>query len=219
VGATYLDSSSGDEVGATLSSGGFSKNFMRQDWQASAVSQYLGQTDIAMPSEDFYASGRAYPDVSAFGQDVQVVAGGKSEPVSGTSCSAPIFAGVIALINHELLHRGLAPLGNKSVVPLSLSLSLSFPASLVCAPPFPPVCLSTPSIYKNQNEHETNRNQTGFLNPWLYSNPAMFTDVTSGSNPYQKCDGFQASAGWDPVTGLGTPLYAAMLEYALATAQ
>lgn len=44
----------------------------------------------------------------------------------------------------------------------------------------------------------------------------MFTDVTSGSNPYEKCDGFQAAAGWDPVTGMGTPLYAKMKEVALA---
>lgn len=45
------------------------------------------------PSETFYADGRAYPDVAAFGQNVQVVAAGKAEGVSGTSCSAPIFAG------------------------------------------------------------------------------------------------------------------------------
>jgi len=38
----------------------------------------------------------------------------------------------------------------------------------------------------------------GFLNPWLYSNPSAFTDITSGSNPYQKCAGFQATTGWDP---------------------
>lgn len=41
----------------------------------------------------------------------------------------------------------------------------------------------------------------GFLNPWLYANPQMFTDVTAGSNPYKLCDGFQAAVGWDPVTG------------------
>jgi len=168
VGATYLDDSQNTEVGATLSSGGFSKNFMRTPWQATAVEAYLNQSEVPMPSEDFYSPGRAYPDVSAFGQNVRVVAAGSSKSVSGTSCSAPIFAGVVAGINHELLSKGLAPLG--------------------------------------------------FLNPWLYSNPSMFTDVTSGSNPYQKCDGFQASAGWDPVTGLGTPLYGAMLAYALATA-
>jgi len=44
----------------------------------------------------------------------------------------------------------------------------------------------------------------------------MFTDVIEGSNPYQKCDGFYATTGWDPVTGLGTPIYPKMLDYALS---
>jgi tripeptidyl-peptidase-1 len=173
VGATYLDKASGVEVGATLSSGGFSKDFMRSstaDWQAAAVDVYLANAaNVTMPSEAFYAAGRAYPDVAAFGQNVQVFAGGKSEAVSGTSCSAPIFAGVIAAINAELLAAGQPPLG--------------------------------------------------WLNPWLYANPSMFTDVVSGSNPYEKCDGFQATQGWDPVTGLGTPLFGPMLTAALAAYQ
>ncbi|KAJ7493844.1 family S53 protease [Mycena latifolia] len=47
----------------------------------------------------------------------------------------------------------------------------------------------------------------GFLNPFLYSpaGRAAFTDVTSGNNPGCNTNGFSASVGWDPVTGLGTP--------------
>ncbi|RYG69615.1 hypothetical protein EON64_02265 [archaeon] len=165
VGATYIDAVKGGEVGATLSSGGFSKDFMQASWQADAVNAYF-QSGAPMPSEDFYKPGRAYPDIAAYGQNVQVVSSGKSQGVSGTSCSAPIFAGVVALLNHELMSAGQAPLG--------------------------------------------------FLNPWLYANPQMFTDITTGSNPYQKCEGFQASAGWDPVTGLGTPLYSKMKQAAFA---
>ncbi|KAJ7268625.1 family S53 protease [Mycena rebaudengoi] len=47
----------------------------------------------------------------------------------------------------------------------------------------------------------------GFLNPLLYSEHgrAAFTDVTSGNNPGCNTDGFSASPGWDPLTGLGTP--------------
>lgn len=166
VGATYLDSVTGKEVGATLSSGGFSLDFMQASWQADAVNAYLN-SGIALPNEYYYAPGRAYPDVAAFGQNVKVVASGSSEAVSGTSCSAPIFAGIIARLNSELLAAGKAPLG--------------------------------------------------FLNPWLYANPTMFTDVVSGSNPYQLCAGFQAAAGWDPVTGLGTPIYPAMKTAAFAS--
>jgi tripeptidyl-peptidase I len=166
VGATYLDSSSGLEVGATLSSGGFSKDFMQASWQADAVNAYF-KSGVTMPTQDYYAPGRAYPDVAAFGQNVQVYASGKSEAVSGTSCSAPIFAGVVALINNELLSKGMPTLG--------------------------------------------------FLNPWMYANPDMFTDVLSGSNPYEKCDGFEATEGWDPVTGLGTPIYPKMLASAVSS--
>ncbi|KAF8599999.1 subtilisin-like protein [Ceratobasidium sp. AG-I] len=47
----------------------------------------------------------------------------------------------------------------------------------------------------------------GFLNPWLYSNATTgaLNDITSGSNPGCGTNGFTARAGWDPVTGLGTP--------------
>ncbi|KAF8261122.1 peptidase S8/S53 domain-containing protein [Lactarius quietus] len=48
----------------------------------------------------------------------------------------------------------------------------------------------------------------GWLNPWLYgSGRAGFYDITSGSNPGCNTDGFFAVAGWDPVTGLGTPRF------------
>jgi len=163
VGATYLDSKTNQEIGATLSSGGFSKDFMQASWQAKAVNAYLN-SGVALPKQAYYAPGRAYPDVAAFGQNVQVVSNGKTQGVSGTSCSAPIFAGIIALINAQLLAAGKPPLG--------------------------------------------------FLNPWLYANPQMFTDITKGSNPYEKCQGFLAAPGWDPVTGMGTPLYPQMLTAA-----
>ncbi|KAF8259707.1 peptidase S8/S53 domain-containing protein [Lactarius quietus] len=48
----------------------------------------------------------------------------------------------------------------------------------------------------------------GFLNPLLYDIDPIdcaFNDITSGSNPGCGTVGFPAIAGWDPVTGLGTP--------------
>lgn len=45
----------------------------------------------------------------------------------------------------------------------------------------------------------------GFLNPLLYSHPGIFNDITAGNNPSCGTNGFPATAGWDPVTGLGTP--------------
>ncbi|KAJ6528373.1 subtilisin-like protein, partial [Mycena vulgaris] len=54
----------------------------------------------------------------------------------------------------------------------------------------------------------------GFLNPFLYSpvGRAAFTDVTSGHNPGCNTDGFFATTGWDPVTGLGTPNFNGLLK-------
>jgi tripeptidyl-peptidase-1 len=48
----------------------------------------------------------------------------------------------------------------------------------------------------------------GFLNPWIYQNADAFHDITLGRNPGCDTNGFNASTGWDPVTGLGSPLFA-----------
>ncbi|KAJ3761594.1 tripeptidyl peptidase A [Lentinula raphanica] len=46
----------------------------------------------------------------------------------------------------------------------------------------------------------------GFLNPLLYSTAiSAFNDITSGNAPGCGTEGFNATVGWDPVTGLGTP--------------
>ncbi|KAF7335278.1 Tripeptidyl peptidase A [Mycena sanguinolenta] len=45
----------------------------------------------------------------------------------------------------------------------------------------------------------------GFLNPLLYSKAASgFNDITVGNNPGCGTEGFNATVGWDAVTGLGT---------------
>ncbi|KAI0696966.1 family S53 protease-like protein [Cerioporus squamosus] len=55
----------------------------------------------------------------------------------------------------------------------------------------------------------------GFLNPLLYSAGAnFFNDITSGNNPGCGTDGFTATTGWDPITGLGTVDYERLLTYA-----
>ncbi|KAF8261893.1 Pro-kumamolisin, activation domain-containing protein [Lactarius quietus] len=51
-----------------------------------------------------------------------------------------------------------------------------------------------------------------FLNPFLYSTGASaLNDIKIGSNPRCDTDGFPATAGWDPVTGLGTPNWVNLL--------
>ncbi|KAJ7235622.1 peptidase S8/S53 domain-containing protein [Mycena haematopus] len=52
----------------------------------------------------------------------------------------------------------------------------------------------------------------GFVNPLLYKNPHAFHDITVGTNEGCGTDGFSATKGWDPVTGLGTPNYPKLLK-------
>ena len=49
-----------------------------------------------------------------------------------------------------------------------------------------------------------------------YQNPQAFHDITVGNNPGCHTKGFSAVAGWDPVTGLGTPNFGALLEAFMA---
>jgi len=164
VGATQL-LPKGGEGGATLSAGGFSRDYYQPSYQTAAVTSYLN-SGVQLPTDSYDATGRAYPDVSALGMGIEVVVNGRSEPVDGTSCSAPIFGGIISLLNAQRALAGKPPLG--------------------------------------------------WLNPWIYQNPQMFTDITTGENSYECCQGFKAATGWDPVTGWGSPLYPAMLTAALA---
>jgi len=61
----------------------------------------------------------------------------------------------------------------------------------------------------------------GFLNPFLYANADAFFDVVKGTNAIGRGTGpleygFAAAPGWDPATGLGTPLFDKLLDAALA---
>ncbi|KAF8559436.1 subtilisin-like protein [Imleria badia] len=56
----------------------------------------------------------------------------------------------------------------------------------------------------------------GFLNPWLYETGyAGLNDITIGNNPGCGTEGFNATIGWDPITGLGTPNFEKLLALAM----
>lgn len=98
------------ETAAALSSGGFSNYFPTPSYQASAVSSYLaqlGDTNYGL----YNRSGRGFPDVAAMGENVEIVYQQKTSVVEGTSCSSPIFASIISLINDRLLAAGKPVLG------------------------------------------------------------------------------------------------------------
>jgi tripeptidyl-peptidase-1 len=161
------------EVAISFSGGGFSNYFAQPTWQTTAVKKYI--TSFGTTSSTLYkyvswsigfdtywqscfssATGRAYPDLSAQSNYFQVVIGGSTSPVGGTSASAPAVAAIFSLLNDYRISLGKPTLG--------------------------------------------------FLNPLLYSNlTTAFNDITSGQNPGCSTNGFKALAGWDPVTGFGTP--------------
>ncbi|KAI0884159.1 Pro-kumamolisin, activation domain-containing protein [Annulohypoxylon maeteangense] len=64
----------------------------------------------------------------------------------------------------------------------------------------------------NEARLAANKSTVGFVNPVLYAHPEVLNDVTQGNNSGCGTSGFIASEGWDPVTGLGTPNFPAMLD-------
>ncbi|KIJ35837.1 hypothetical protein M422DRAFT_180170 [Sphaerobolus stellatus SS14] len=100
----------GPETAASFTSGGFSNFFARPSYQSAVVSSFLtrlGSTN----SGKFNTSGRGFPDVSAQGENVVIVTAGETGTVAGTSCSSPIFASVVSLLNDRLIAAGKSPLG------------------------------------------------------------------------------------------------------------
>jgi len=79
-------------------------------------------------------------------------------------------------------------------------------------------CPVVAAVIANLNNVQLNagKAQLGFINPWLYStlasSPSAFTDVVGGTNNQGAGYGFTATTGWDPCTGVGTPVYTNMVK-------
>ncbi|KAJ3718019.1 peptidase S8/S53 domain-containing protein [Lentinula guzmanii] len=144
------------EVAVDFSGGGFSNYFARPAYQDAAVAAFFDNFPNGTFAGLFNPNGRAFPDVAAQADNFQVIIGGETGLIGGTSAASPTFAGFVALLNDARLKAGL------------------------------------PSL--------------GFLNPLFYSTAISgFNDITSGNAPGCGTEGFNATVGWDPVTGLGTP--------------
>jgi len=102
---------SGGIKGDSISSGGFSNYYSIPSYQADAVNDYLTTGPSLPPANQYNKSGRAMPDVSSFSESVIVFQNGGEISVGGTSCASPVFAGIISLINDNLLQNGLKTLG------------------------------------------------------------------------------------------------------------
>jgi Pro-kumamolisin, activation domain/Domain of unknown function (DUF5011)/Viral BACON domain/Immunoglobulin I-set domain len=93
------DSSAGSYVG---SSGGISTTYSIPTWQQ-GISMTANQGSTTM---------RNIPDVALTADNVFVAANnGGSETVGGTSCAAPLWAGLIALANQQAARNGQSPVG------------------------------------------------------------------------------------------------------------
>ena len=160
---------------AIISGGGFSNIFSAPDYQKDAMAAYKanGAPDYPLlegqPRYNNSGVARGYPDISANGFKISVYSGEQSQSFSGTSGSAPILAGVIALINAE--RQAVKDATGQPV-----------------------------------------KGSVGFINPVLYAHPEILNDILVGDNHGCGTAGFTCQAGWDPVTGLGTPKYAKMKE-------
>ncbi|EKD20175.1 uncharacterized protein L3040_004045 [Drepanopeziza brunnea f. sp. 'multigermtubi'] len=64
----------------------------------------------------------------------------------------------------------------------------------------------------NEERIAAGKGTVGFIHPILYQHPEVFTDITVGSNPGCGSAGFPTAEGWDPVTGLGSPIFPKLLE-------
>jgi kumamolisin len=157
-GGTQLQANNGtitsevvwNEASGGATGGGISDVFDLPSWQSGA--------GVPPSANAGGRKGRGVPDVSGDADPAtgyQVLVDGKSFVIGGTSAVAPLWAGLIALLNQKLGHS------------------------------------------------------VGYLNPFLYQKAApagAFRDVTSGNN-----GAYQARAGWDACTGLGSPNGAKLL--------
>jgi len=116
-GSSLMDEVDGEEItGETAwfySGGGFSQYFETPQWQSRAVDDYFGSNTAAtMPNAKRYVSGmRGVPDIAAQSTAYIVALDGEYYAVSGTSCSAPLVAGMVSMLNVQRAQKGEAPLG------------------------------------------------------------------------------------------------------------
>jgi len=96
-----------------ISGGGFSTIFDRPSYQDDAVNQFMSTAGKALPDAHYYnPNGRGFPDLAALSDNYWIVANRIPTPyISGTSCSTPVWAGIISLINDVRMSNGKPALG------------------------------------------------------------------------------------------------------------
>lgn len=164
-----------DMGGGITTGGGFSERIPRPSYQDEAVQKYLLSSEGREAHPGFNSMGRGYPDVAMVGHSFVIVAGNESSVGSGTSVSAPIFAGFISLINARRKEQGMQSVG-----------------------------FINPRLYSalggSSGAGGSSAAFTDVVSGWNHC--AAGHNVSSVVCCAQ---GFHASAGWDPLTGAGEP--------------
>ena len=95
-------------------------------WQTNFTSEYIN-SGVYLPNSTWNKKGRGYPDVTANGHNCPVfgLGEGGASSVDGTSCSTPVFAAIVSLLNDHQLSNNKSPLG--FVNPLLYKMKLNHP--------------------------------------------------------------------------------------------
>ncbi|KAH8983943.1 peptidase S8/S53 domain-containing protein [Lactarius hatsudake] len=167
------------EVAASLSGGGFSEYFMGPRYQQQAVSTFLD--NLGQQYSGLYnPSWPRHPRYFRAGEDDPDFLqrrGSKHE-------------------RNKLLGASASLLLLSSLRRPSLSVMLTAKVQIVAR------------IISLLNDYRLSQGKCplSFLNLWLYGGGLNgLNNIVSGSNPGCNTNGFSAMAGWDPMTGLGTP--------------
>ncbi|KAK4663786.1 uncharacterized protein QC763_502840 [Podospora pseudopauciseta] len=176
------------------SGGGFSNVFMRPPWQEKHVAAYLKRANVTELGYNLTATAAS----TQWGWEPSLLGSvlgkerGKRFNKGGRG-----YPDVSAIgDNYRVVLRGYAD-------------SMSGTSVAV------PVWASILTLI-NEERLVRGKRPVGFIHQVLYDHPEVFTDITSGSNPGCGSNGFPVKEGWDPVTGLGTPIYPKLLKLFLS---
>ncbi|KAK3070836.1 hypothetical protein LTR53_009758 [Teratosphaeriaceae sp. CCFEE 6253] len=182
------------EVAWNASSGGFSRYFKAPWYQRQAVNAYL-DAYINPVAKEYYSannytdfSGRGFPDISAHSlyPYYLTVINGTATGNGGTSAAAPVVAAIFALVNDARFRAGKPALGFVNPLLYGFAANTSAINDIVGG-----AALGCGGI-----DLQNDLNITG-----------------AGIIPYAS---WNATVGWDPATGLGTPNFMALKDLAVS---
>jgi len=110
--STNEQPASGSNTAGFDTGGGFAWYSPMPEYQKKAVQSYIA-SGVPLPSKTYWnSSNRGYPDVAAIGENFCTLdPDSPCNPAAGTSASAPLWAGLITLLNQDRLNAGKTPLG------------------------------------------------------------------------------------------------------------